>query len=94
MTSHRWFNRLIRHAVSYADSMDQPREFDVVLEPQPENGYTVYAPDLPGCVSEGGSKDHALANIQEAIPAYLESLDAHGDPLPPTAVRVRVTVGP
>ena len=73
--------------------MPPAREFDVVLEPQPDGGYTVYAPDLPGCVSEGDTKDEALANIQEAITAYLESLDAHGDPLPPAAERVRVTVG-
>ena len=73
--------------------MDQRREFDVVLEPQPDGGYSVYAPDLPGCVSEGNTKDDALANIQEAIAVYLESLDAHGDPLPPAAERARVTVG-
>jgi antitoxin HicB len=73
--------------------MDQPSEFDVVLELQPESGYAVYAPDLPGCVSEGDTKDEALANIQEAIAGYLESLDAHGDPLPPAVERARVTVG-
>jgi antitoxin HicB len=73
--------------------MDQPREFDVVLEPQPDAGYTVYAPDLPGCVSEGDTKDEVLANVQEAIAGYLESLDAHGDPLPPAVERARVTVG-
>lgn len=33
--------------------MANEREFDVVLEPQSEGGYTVYVPDLPGCVSEG-----------------------------------------
>jgi len=73
--------------------MDEPREFDVVLEPQADGGYTVYAPDLPGCVSEGETKDQALAHIQEAITAYLESLNAHGDPLPPAAERARVSVG-
>lgn len=73
--------------------MTLPREFDVVPEPQPDGGYTIYAPDLLGCVSEGDTKDEALANIQEAIAAYLESLDAHGDLLPAAAERARVYVG-
>jgi len=45
----------------------------VVLEPQTEGGYTVYAPSLPGCVSEGNSKEEALKNIKEAIELYLEA---------------------
>ncbi|MBI2126547.1 MAG: type II toxin-antitoxin system HicB family antitoxin, partial [Thaumarchaeota archaeon] len=38
----------------------------VVLEPQEEGGYTVYAPSLPGCISEGDTKREALRNIKEA----------------------------
>jgi predicted RNase H-like HicB family nuclease len=37
----------------------------VVLEPSEEGGYTVYAPALPGCISD--SVDDALTNIREAI---------------------------
>ena len=44
----------------------------VVLEPQGEGGYTVYAPSLPGCVSEGDTREEALRNIKEAIELYLE----------------------
>ena len=44
----------------------------VVLEPSEEGGYTVYAPSLPGCLSEGDTKEEALANIREAIELYLE----------------------
>ncbi|MHB1907449.1 MAG: type II toxin-antitoxin system HicB family antitoxin [Nitrososphaerales archaeon] len=44
----------------------------VVLEPQAEGGYTVYAPSLPGCISEGNTKEEALRNIREAIELYLE----------------------
>ena len=44
----------------------------VVLEPSEEGGYTVYAPSLPGCLSEGDTKEQALANIREAIELYLE----------------------
>ena len=44
----------------------------VVLEPSEEGGYTVYVPSLPGCISEGDTKEEALTNIREAIELYLE----------------------
>ena len=44
----------------------------VILEPQEEGGYTVYVPSLPGCISQGETKDEALKNIKEAIELYLE----------------------
>ncbi len=44
----------------------------VVLEPSEDGGFTVYAPALPGCVSEGDTREEALANIREAIELYLE----------------------
>ena len=49
--------------------------FKVVLEPSDEGGFTVYAPSLPGCLSEGETVDEALKNIQEAIELYLEPID-------------------
>ena len=50
-------------------------KFRVVLEPAEEGGYTVFVPSLPGCVSEGDTKEEALRNIKEAIELYLESRD-------------------
>ncbi|HYD48437.1 MAG TPA: type II toxin-antitoxin system HicB family antitoxin [Terriglobales bacterium] len=47
----------------------------VVLEPSDEGGFTVIVPALPGCVSEGETREAALANVQEAIELYLESID-------------------
>ncbi len=44
----------------------------VVLEPQEEGGFTVFVPSLPGCISEGDTKEEALNNIKEAIQLYLE----------------------
>lgn len=44
----------------------------VVLEPSDEGGFTIYVPSLPGCISEGDTKEEALANIKEAIELYLE----------------------
>ena len=50
-------------------------KFKVVLEPSDEGGFTVYAPSLPGCVSEGDTEEEALRNIKEAIELYLEPTD-------------------
>ncbi len=44
----------------------------IVLEPSEEGGFTVYVPALPGCISEGESREEALANIREAVELYLE----------------------
>ena len=48
----------------------------IVLEPQKEGGFTVYVPSLPGCISEGNTKEEAINNIKEAIELYLEA-DTH-----------------
>ena len=45
----------------------------VILEKQEEGGYTAYIPSLPGCVSQGETKEEALKNIKEAIELYLEA---------------------
>lgn len=44
----------------------------IVFEPSEDGGYTVLVPSLPGCISEGETKDAALKNIKEAIELYLE----------------------
>lgn len=58
------------------------RRFRVLLEPNELGGYTVTAPVLPGCISEGDTREEALANIREAIELYIESLQADGEPIP------------
>ncbi len=47
----------------------------IVLEPSEEGGYTAVVPSLPGCISEGNSKEEALKNIKEAIELYLEPVE-------------------
>lgn len=54
----------------------------VVLEPSDEGGYTAYVPSLPGCVSEGDSRDEALLNIREAIALWLEEVEGCATALP------------
>ena len=47
----------------------------IVLEPSEEGGFTVYVPSLPGCISEGDTKEEAKENIKEAIALYLEEVE-------------------
>jgi len=47
----------------------------VILEPSDEGGYTVIVPSLPGCISEGNSREEALRNIKEAIELYLDPIE-------------------
>ena len=58
------------------------RTFRVILEPNEGGGYTVTVPVLPGCISEGDTREDALANIKEAVELYIESLEADGEPVP------------
>jgi predicted RNase H-like HicB family nuclease len=56
-----------------------------VLIDQDEDGYFVAeVPALPGCVSQGDSRQEAIDNIREAIAGYLESLAEHEEPIPPS----------
>jgi predicted RNase H-like HicB family nuclease len=47
----------------------------VMLEPSEDGGYTVTVPSLPGCISEGDTREKALANIREVIQLYLEPVE-------------------
>jgi predicted RNase H-like HicB family nuclease len=47
----------------------------VVLEASEEGGYTVFVPSLPGCISEGETKEEAIQNIREAIELYLQPVE-------------------
>lgn len=66
--------------------------YTVVLEQEPDGGYVVSVPALPGCVSQGDSRHEALANIREAIGLYLDDCRDAGDPVPIEAGREFVEV--
>jgi predicted RNase H-like HicB family nuclease len=54
--------------------------FRVTIEPDEDGIYVAECPALPGCVSEGRTRDEAIANIQTAIKGYLRSLGKHPEP--------------
>ena len=70
-------------------------QYDVVLIPAEEGGYTVIAPSLPGCVSEGDTEAEALDNIQDAIQGWLAVARKRGLYIPsPDHTRLKLaTVG-
>ncbi len=66
-------------------------EYTIILDPDAEGrGYTVRVPALPGCISQGSSRDEAIERAKEAIAAYIESLKADGEPVPQETQPVEV----
>lgn len=66
--------------------------YTVVLEQEQDGGYVVSVPALPGCVSQGDTRQEAIANIREAIELYVEDCRASGDPVPTEAGKEFVDV--
>ena len=56
--------------------------YRIMLKKEPEGGYTVMVPSLPGCITYGGTVEEAIEMGKEAIELYIESLMAHGDEIP------------
>ena len=63
----------------------------IVIEPSADGGYSVFVPSLPGCISEGNSREEALKNICEAIELYLEPV-ADDAIFAPNSEQVEITV--
>jgi predicted RNase H-like HicB family nuclease len=58
-------------------------KFRVLIEQDEDGIFVAEVPTLPGCIAQGSNRKDALANAQEAIELYIESLEAHGEPIPP-----------
>ncbi len=58
-------------------------KYRVNIEQDEDGVFVAEVPSLPGCISQGATRRKAVENIKEAIELYLESLDAHGEPVPP-----------
>jgi antitoxin HicB len=58
-------------------------KYRVLIEQDEDGVFVAQVPALPGCLSQGSSRNEALANIRDAIAGYLESLRAHDEPIPP-----------
>jgi len=72
-------------------SMAQPQadfKRKVLLYPGEDGYLVVEVPSLPGCISQGKTREEALAHIEEAIALYLEVLQDRGEPIPEDTVEV------
>jgi len=58
-------------------------KYRVVIEQDEDGVFVAECPSLPGCISQGKTRDEAVANIRDAISGYLASLKKHGEPVPP-----------
>ncbi|MDQ3686335.1 MAG: type II toxin-antitoxin system HicB family antitoxin [Acidobacteriota bacterium] len=67
-------------------------KYRVLIEQDEDGMYVAEAPSLPGCISQGHTREEAVENIKEAIAAYLESLEAHNEPVPPPITEELVKV--
>ncbi|MCD6494396.1 MAG: type II toxin-antitoxin system HicB family antitoxin [Archaeoglobaceae archaeon] len=54
----------------------------MLLRKEPEGGYTVIVPSLPGCITYGETIEEAIEMAKEAIELYIESLREHGEEIP------------
>ena len=68
-------------------------KYRVLIEQDEDGVYVAEVPALPGCISQGNTRSEAVENIKEAIAAYLESLEAHDEPVPPPISEEVVEVG-
>lgn len=66
--------------------------YKIVLTPEPEGGFTVTIPDLPGCVTYGKTFEEATANAKEAIECHVEALQELNKPLPEVIQQAQTNV--
>ncbi len=66
--------------------------YRILLREEPEGGYTVTVPTLPGCVTYGENVREAIEMAKEAIALYIESLVAHGEEIPTEENTLEYTV--
>ncbi len=58
--------------------------FRVLIEQDEDGVFVAECPTLPGCVSQGRTREEALENIRDAIQGYFASLEKHGEAVPPS----------
>jgi len=63
--------------------MEAKMRYRVIIEQDEDGFFVAECPALPGCISQGKTRDEALENIKDTIKGYLESLKKHNDPVPP-----------
>ena len=58
-------------------------KYRIVVEQDEDGKYFAECPTLPGCISEGETRQEAITNVKDAIEGYISSLKKHNEPIPP-----------
>ena len=66
--------------------------YTVILQHESDGGFVATVPALPGCISQGDTRDEALANVREAIQVYIEDCMKAGEEVPTEAGREVVDI--
>ncbi len=64
-------------------------QYLIVIE-KTETGYSVYAPDLPGCVSTGSTPKEARKNMEEAVAFHIDGLQLEGLAVPQSTPKEKI----
>ena len=62
--------------------LNRAMKFRVIVDADEAGVFVAECPTLPGCISQGRTREEALSNIRDAIEGYLASLAKHGEPVP------------
>lgn len=68
--------------------------YRVLIEQDEDGVFVAEVPALPGCISQGKTRNEVIDNIKEAISGYIESLEVQGEPVPPSIGEEVVEVVP
>jgi len=78
--------RLAKHPfrvyIVFTDS-EEPAMRQVIIYPGEDQYFVAECPSLPGCVSQGKTREEAISNIREAIEGYIAALEQDHIPVPP-----------
>jgi antitoxin HicB len=58
-------------------------KYRIIIEQDEDGIYVAECPSLPGCISQGKTRQESIINIQDAIQGYIKSLKKHDEPIPP-----------
>jgi predicted RNase H-like HicB family nuclease len=82
-----------RNGIEYNQNKKGLSMRQVLIYPDETGMWVAECPSLPGCISQGETREQAIANIKEAIEVYVEALEEDGLPVPEENFNVKRQTG-